>query len=224
MRTRGFPVLVEVAGDRTNAGFCAPLTEKPVFIALRLRELGWDPYRVSFDPCASAWIGLSFHSNEDTGGRAIKKTPEPQPAGFRSKQGKIAPVIAIMIASLLGIVLSTRNVHAFEPTRRLAQQCEALVKGAQGNGPDIFIPRTKDTLQCWGYMQAMQDLSVLTDEQGQRMMGACPAEETTLLQFTRVFVAYARSHSDQLDTDAALAVIKSLQDAFPCPDTDMSSR
>jgi hypothetical protein len=41
-------------------------------------------------------------------------------------------------------------------------------------------------------MQAMQDLSVLADENGHRIMGACPPEQTTTLQLVRSFVRYAR--------------------------------
>jgi hypothetical protein len=58
MRQRGFRVLVDVRGHRIEAGFHAPSTEKPVLIALRLREEGWDPYRVHFDAVLGAWIAF----------------------------------------------------------------------------------------------------------------------------------------------------------------------
>jgi hypothetical protein len=60
MRTRGFPVMIEVEGARIDAGFRAPSTEKPVLIALLLRDRGWDPYRVAFDPHSGAWIARAF--------------------------------------------------------------------------------------------------------------------------------------------------------------------
>jgi hypothetical protein len=56
MRVRGSPVFIEIQGDRIEAGFRAPSTEKPVLIALRLRELGWDSYTIFVDPHAGAWI------------------------------------------------------------------------------------------------------------------------------------------------------------------------
>jgi hypothetical protein len=56
MPHRGFPIFIESNGSRIDAGIKAPSTEKPVLIALKLRERGWDPYRVSFDPYAGAWI------------------------------------------------------------------------------------------------------------------------------------------------------------------------
>jgi hypothetical protein len=76
---------------------------------------------------------------------------------------------------------------------------------------------TKGALQCWGYMRAMQDLSVLVDEKGRRLMGACPNERTTLLELTGAFVAFADRHSDESDNDAALIVMDALRESFPCP-------
>jgi hypothetical protein len=55
-RPDGFPVMIDVSGTRIDAGFRSPSTEKPVLIALQLRERGWDPYKVSFDPYAGAWV------------------------------------------------------------------------------------------------------------------------------------------------------------------------
>jgi hypothetical protein len=56
MRVRAFPIYVEEAGRRLATGLRATATEKSVVIALRLRDRGWDPHRVSFDPKAGAWI------------------------------------------------------------------------------------------------------------------------------------------------------------------------
>jgi hypothetical protein len=56
MPHRGFPIFIESNGSRVDAGIKAASTEKPVLIALKLRERGWDPYKVSFDPYAGAWI------------------------------------------------------------------------------------------------------------------------------------------------------------------------
>jgi hypothetical protein len=67
MRTRGFPVLVEVNGRRVATGLRAVATEKPVMVALRLRDRGWDPYKVSFDDEAGEWIGLVFEAKVGAG-------------------------------------------------------------------------------------------------------------------------------------------------------------
>jgi hypothetical protein len=64
-------------------------------------------------------------------------------------------------------------------------------------------------------MQAIQDLSVLADENGHRIMGACPPEQTTTLQLIRSFVRYARAHRSELPTNAVVAVLRSLRRAYP---------
>jgi Rap1a immunity proteins len=76
--------------------------------------------------------------------------------------------------------------------------------------------RTREALTCWGYMQAMQDLSVLADENEHRIMGACPPEQTTTLQLIRSFVRYARAHRRELPGNAVVAVFRALREAYPC--------
>jgi hypothetical protein len=65
-------------------------------------------------------------------------------------------------------------------------------------------------------MQAMQDLSVLADENGHRIMGACPPEQATTLQLIRSFVRYARAHRSELPGNAVVAVFRALRRAYPC--------
>ncbi len=108
----------------------------------------------------------------------------------------------------------SRSAHATGSARELVGDCRSLLQAKRGAGEQIRIPFTKKALVCWGYMQAMQDLSVLADEDGRRIMGACPPERTTLLELMQAFVSYARSR--ELPDNAALAVTRALQEAFPC--------
>jgi hypothetical protein len=62
----------------------------------------------------------------------------------------------------------------------------------------------------------MQDLSVLADEDGHRIMGACPPEQTTTLQLIRSFIRYARAHRSELPGNAAVVVFRALRGAYPC--------
>jgi hypothetical protein len=142
----------------------------------------------------------------------------PHPASSRGTAAAVA--IATLLVPSIGWLLAAPSANAFETARELARQCQSVASAAKPSGRDVLIPGTKGALQCWGYMQAMQDLSVLSDQNGKRLMGACPSEQTTLLQLTRTFVAYARRHPDDLDNDAVLSVIKALQEAFPCPQTN----
>jgi hypothetical protein len=52
-----------------------------------------------------------------------------------------------------------------------------LESGLAGKGDQIKIPNTKDAFLCWGYMQAIQDLVVLTTP----IIGSCPPEGTPTL-------------------------------------------
>ena len=111
----------------------------------------------------------------------------------------------ICLALVAGLSLSA---HAMGSTRELADDCRSLLHAKTGAGEQICIPFTKKALVCWGYMQAMQDLSVLADEDGR------PPERTTLLELIQAFVSYVRSQ--ELPDNAALAVTRALQEAFPC--------
>ena len=113
------------------------------------------------------------------------------------------------------------SAHAMGSAREVADDCRSLLRATIGSGKEIRIPFTKKALVCWGYMQAMQDLSVLADEHGRRFMGACPPQRTTLLALIQTFVSYALSH--ELPDNAALAVTRALHDAFPCSDRQSSS-
>jgi Rap1a immunity proteins len=117
----------------------------------------------------------------------------------------------ICLALVAGLPLSA---HAMGSARELANDCRSLLQAKTGTGKQIRIPFTKKALVCWGYMQAMQDLSVLAEEDGRRIMGACPPQRTTLLELIQAFVSYARSH--ELPDNAALAVTRAFQEAFPC--------
>jgi len=121
----------------------------------------------------------------------------------------------VVLALILGVA-SIQPVNAIENPRDLLKFCQKLEQGRKGAGEDIRIPNTRESLLCWGYMQAIQDLSVLVDEDRGRMLGSCPPEQTTSLQLIHSFVVYAKSHPDALEGNTAATVIKALQQAFPC--------
>jgi hypothetical protein len=108
------------------------------------------------------------------------------------------------------------TASAIENAQELADHCQLLERSSRGAGAHIKIPSTKQALQCWVYMQAMQDLSVLADQDGNRIMGSCPPAKTTLLQLIHAFVTYARSHPSELQGNTAVVVLKAFSEAFPC--------
>ena len=56
MRKRQWPVLVETYQGRFPTRLSAPDNAQVHEVALAVREKGWAPYRIWFDPDASIWI------------------------------------------------------------------------------------------------------------------------------------------------------------------------
>jgi hypothetical protein len=56
MRKRVCAVLIETYQGRSPAGLFASRTAQPVEVALALREKGWEPYRIRFEPEENVWI------------------------------------------------------------------------------------------------------------------------------------------------------------------------
>jgi hypothetical protein len=121
-----------------------------------------------------------------------------------------------LLAAALALAGFSERARAIESARELVDACQEVERGREGTGKDILIPNTPEALLCWGYMQAMQDLSVLVDQHGLRIIGSCPPEDTTTLQVVHAFVSYARTHAAELDGNAAAMMIKALQASFPC--------
>jgi hypothetical protein len=127
---------------------------------------------------------------------------------------QITPRLPVMV----GIVLlaALHEAQAANSTRDLLNDCQSLERGKQGSGRLIDIPRTREALVCWGYMKAMQDLSVWVDQNGNRILGSCPAETVTTLDLIRAFLKYGRSYRGELPDNPALAIAMAFQQAFPC--------
>jgi hypothetical protein len=69
-----------------------------------------------------------------------------------------------LLIGLVATVAFAWSAAAVENADELAGYCQSLERGAKGAGRHIYIPSTREALTCWGYMQAMQDLSVLADD------------------------------------------------------------
>src|SRR5260370_16781871 len=109
----------------------------------------------------------------------------------------------------------SQSVGASESTAKMVHCCQNLERGTKGRGKHIRIPNTRQALLCWGYMQAMQDISVLVTQDGRRLVGSCPPEQTTLLQLIHIFIRHERSNPSEEQGNTPSPVIKPLQDAFP---------
>src|SRR5215831_7302746 len=134
-------------------------------------------------------------------------------SGQRNPPMKYARILSIGLVVTVAFAWSA--AAAVENARELAGYCQSLERGAKGSGLHIYIPRTSEALSCWGYMQAMQDLSVLAAEEGHRIMGACPPEQTTTLQLIQSCLRYARAHRGELQRNAVVAAFRAMREAYP---------
>ena len=121
-----------------------------------------------------------------------------------------------LAAVLLAAIPVSHHARAIETPQQLAKNCEVLEAGIKGRRQKLQIPKASPALLCWGYMQAMQDISALADHDGRRIAGSCPTKDGTLLEMIHAYVAYARSHQYELGDTTAAAVLKALQVLYPC--------
>lgn len=126
--------------------------------------------------------------------------------------------LPIILLALLGVMAgSLAPARATDTPLELARYCAALQKRSSGRGQDLRIPSAREPLLCWGYMQAIQDFAALTDEEGRRLLGFCPPPQSRLSDLIQAFLDSAYSRRSDAGANTAVAVIKALQAAFPCP-------
>jgi hypothetical protein len=125
----------------------------------------------------------------------------------------------VFVLMLLGLAAgSPDTATALDNSGDLARSCQKLEAGMKGRGDRIHIPGSRDALLCWGYMRAIQDIAMLVDQDGRRLMGACAPEDSRLTDLIHAFVEYAQSHRDEPAESTAVTVIRALQQAYPCRD------
>jgi hypothetical protein len=95
----------------------------------------------------------------------------------------------------------------------LLESCQSVAGTAVIKDTQIEIPEAG--LPCWYYMSALQNMSVLVDQSGVRLLGLCPPADSTVLDFVKNFVQYARKQKADDDNPAALA-LPGLAKSYPC--------
>jgi hypothetical protein len=66
-------------------------------------------------------------------------------------------------------------------------------------------------------MSAVQNMSVLTDERGSRLLGICAPPESSVLDYVQIFVRSVRQKTAGAGDNAAAQVVAALAESFPCP-------
>lgn len=99
----------------------------------------------------------------------------------------------------------------------MLKACEIAQRGMHVEGSHVFLPPGADVNQCWGFIEAVQEYSMLADQDGRTLLHACPPEAGMTTQVLRVFIDYARAHPDKMHLPAAAVAFNAMADAFSCP-------
>jgi len=121
------------------------------------------------------------------------------------------------LALSVAVLMLTAGPSHAQTAGEMLHACETLQRGERIEGNAVLLPPGKDAQQCWGFMSAVQEYSVLADENGQRLLGACPASATKTTQIVDAFVKYTKAHPEKLNMPAAAVAYGAMAAAFPCP-------
>ncbi|KMO20844.1 hypothetical protein SQ03_04950 [Methylobacterium platani JCM 14648] len=99
----------------------------------------------------------------------------------------------------------------------LVAQCKSLLRGAKVRGDQVEFRQDPETVGCWAFMAAMQDLVGVAEVANQPpILGACLPPDGNRLQLVRAVVAYGGAHPPALREKAGVLALLALRDAFPC--------
>ena len=107
----------------------------------------------------------------------------------------------------------SRIAHA-TPAQELVQSCRIALKSLSGSGSNVSIAAAG--VECWNYMEAVQDMIVLADESGRHLLGVCAPEDGKIDDLLRVFTRYAAAHPQELGERASVVILEALGASYPC--------
>ncbi|NGM34890.1 hypothetical protein G4G93_13310 [Methylobacterium sp. DB0501] len=114
------------------------------------------------------------------------------------------------------LLLGPGPVYAAEGAVLVAQ-CKSLLRGAKVRGDQVEFRQDPETVGCWAFMAAVQDLAGVADSPNQPpILGACLPADGNRLQLVRAVVAYGGAHPPALRENAGVLALLALRDAFPC--------
>jgi hypothetical protein len=116
------------------------------------------------------------------------------------------PTVLVTVATLASAVFAAPFLSAAhaQTGKELLPVCESLQRGLHTKRNQVLIPPGSAVAQCWGFMSAVQQYAALADQNGTRLLDACPKLDITTTQVLATFIRYARSHPEELDSPAAL--------------------
>ena len=114
------------------------------------------------------------------------------------------------------LILASGSSALAQTAAEMLHSCELLQRGMHVERNSAYLPPSNKANQCWGFVGAVLQYSMLADQSGKTLLGSCPGPDATVVQVTDAFVKYAQSHPEKADLSAAAAAYNAMADAFPC--------
>lgn len=119
-------------------------------------------------------------------------------------------------AITLMLCLSPIRARA-ESALEVQSWCQVIANAKLGPDNAIFYVRSSQTEFCWGAFAAIQELSKLGwSDTKELMLEICAPEQSTRLQYIKIFSKYVTDHPEMAHQDFAYIARLALHDAFPC--------
>ena len=138
----------------------------------------------------------------------------------RSSVAKGYYVLAMIMFAVLFIPVTSERAAAVT-REELLRSCKAVTSSINSSRQSSFaIPASG--LPCWYYMSAVQNMSVIVDQNGDHPLGICPPSSSSLVDYVQAFVLH-EGHRKKTDDDynPAPDVLMSLAKTFPCKESGM---
>jgi hypothetical protein len=121
---------------------------------------------------------------------------------------------SLQIALLAAVAcLVSPNSAGAATCSELLRSCMEIVEKRTSQSGEVDFPPTG--APCWYYMSAIQNMSVLENLDGVRLLGICSPPDTTLMDYVRIFAQKAQKRKMQSENAAALTILV-LGQRFPC--------
>ena len=122
----------------------------------------------------------------------------------------------ILSIGLVATVVFAWSAAAMENAHELARFCQGLERGAEGAGRHIYIPRTREALTCWGYMQAMQTSHCSPMRRATGLWELVRRSRRRRCSSFNRLCAMRAAHRIELAGNAVVVVFRALREVYPC--------
>ncbi|MEH3144509.1 MAG: Rap1a/Tai family immunity protein [Methylobacterium frigidaeris] len=121
-----------------------------------------------------------------------------------------------LAAAALAVVLVPHPAAAIDGGLLVAQ-CKSLLRGAKVTGKQVDFRQEPDTVACWAFMGAVQDLAAVAESgDAPPLLRTCLPADGTLIQLVQTVVKYGNAHPAAQRESAGVLALLALREAYPC--------